>query len=136
MCEQGTAHETIEAREIFLLGRAVTFIRRGWKCDRCGERYHDGVQAQENERAEAEAKAIALRHVDGAALRAAREEAGLTQPALENIIGLGRNVVARWETGARPLPEYIATIVRIMALRPNVVHELAAIRNHTSGERP
>lgn len=127
VCGQGTAVERSRRVEVQPLGRRVRFARREWKCGRCGEAYLDDVQANANTSAEIEAKAAVLRDVDGADLRLVRELAEATQVELEAILGLGRNTVARWETGQRPLPRYIAALVRVVALHPSSLRELAAI---------
>ena len=41
----------------------------------------------------------------GAAIRAAREAKGWTQPDLAAKIQVARETVSRWETGAKPVPE-------------------------------
>jgi transcriptional regulator with XRE-family HTH domain len=48
----------------------------------------------------------------GAALREARERAGLSQSALGQLAGLAPNMISRIESGERPNPQF-ATIARI-----------------------
>lgn len=126
-CGKGDAHEVSRVVEIQPLGRATTFTRREWKCPDGHGRYTDDEQGTANEAAELAAKASAVRSIEGDALRKVREIAGATQPELEAMLDLGKNTIARWETGQRPLPGYIATLVRLLALHPTALRELAAI---------
>jgi DNA-binding transcriptional regulator YiaG len=59
-----------------------------------------------------------LGRVGGAELRALRAMTGVTQAELGRALGLGRNVLPRWETGQRKPPRYIQTIVRLLAINP------------------
>jgi putative zinc finger/helix-turn-helix YgiT family protein len=111
--------------EIQPLGRVTRFPRWGWHCPRCGETTYDDAQLAANERAEREAKARALRAIGGDDLRTLRALVGLRQPELEAILGLGRNTVAPWETGRRPLPPPMTALIRMLALRPTLLRELA-----------
>lgn len=127
VCGRGTATERAKRVELQPLGRRVRFTRREWVCARCDEAYLDDAQIAANQAAELEAKASALRDIGGADLRFVRELAGATQGDLEAMLGLGRNTVARWETGQRPMPGYIAAFVRVLGLHPTALGELAAL---------
>ena len=124
---QGPAYERTRAVDIQPLGRVTKFRRREWFCDLCEEPYLDDEQAAFNDAQESEARAKALRDVAGADLRTLRELVGVTQVELEAMFGLGKNTVARWGTGQRELPGYIAATVRLAALHPSSLRELAAI---------
>lgn len=127
LCGKADAYEVTRRVEIQPLGRPTHYAERVWKCPTKHDGFYDMEQCTANERAELVAKAGAVREIAGAELRAVREIAGATQPELEQLLGLGRNTVARWETGQRPLLGYIATLVRVLALHPTALRELAAI---------
>jgi hypothetical protein len=46
---------------------------------------------------------------------------------MEEIFQLGKKTIARWESGGRPLPDYIATLVRIIAMNPISLQQLASV---------
>ena len=127
VCQRGAAHERSVERAFAPFGRREVYTVREWFCDVCGETYHDDAQTTANEPDEAAARARAFAHVGGEQLRYVREQAGLSQAELERRLGFGRNVVARWEIGLRELPGYVATIVRMVGLRPALVHQLAEL---------
>lgn len=127
LCGKADAYEVVSRVEIQPLGRRTDYERRHWECPRHGDELTDDEQRASNERAELAAKAAAVRDIDGGALRKVRETAGATQTELEALLDVGKNTVARWETGQRPLPGYIATLVRVLALHPTALRELAAI---------
>ncbi|QLQ09864.1 MAG: helix-turn-helix transcriptional regulator [Nocardioidaceae bacterium] len=58
--------------------------------------------------------------VDPAALRAAREDAGLTQHQLARLIGVaGGERVSRWELGlSEPRPDALVRLARVLHIRP------------------
>lgn len=124
-CGAPGARTRVTTVEIQPLGRVTRFPRIGWHCDHCGETTYDDAQLAANTHAEREAKATALQKIDGDDLRTLRAIVGLRQQELEMILGLGRNTVAPWETGRRPLPPYLVAIVRLLALRPTLLRELA-----------
>lgn len=122
ICGSESAREVAERRSVHLLGHVATFARREYKCTACGESFTTDDQGEGNERAERLATARALKDIEGAAeLKRLRDLMHLTQPELENALGLGRNTVARWETGQRPVPAYIKTIIRLVAVNPTAL---------------
>jgi putative zinc finger/helix-turn-helix YgiT family protein len=109
------------------LGRDVRFEETRLACKKCGSTYVGDEHARKNEAAWTRAFGEALRDITGADLRFIREQAKLAQVDIEAAFGLGTNTVARWETEARPLPPYIATIIRLVALHPTSLRELARL---------
>jgi DNA-binding transcriptional regulator YiaG len=87
----------------------------------------DDVQGTGNDAAGTRAKATLLEEIRGEDLRFVRTTAGATQTQMEEILQLGKKTIARWESGGRPLPDYIATLVRIIALNPVSLQQLASV---------
>ena len=132
VCGEGTARERVQSVEIQPLGRLVRFKRREWFCQKCKTPYVDTRQGEANDAEELRAKTTALATVGGSDLRFLREQiAHASQPTFERLLGLGTNTVARWETGQRELPAYIASLIRLLALHPAALRDLAAL-SHTT----
>jgi putative zinc finger/helix-turn-helix YgiT family protein len=127
VCDAALARERVRRETVNLLGRSTTYARREWHCAHCGESYVDDVQGTGNDAAETRAKALLLADIGGDDLRFVRTTAGATQAQLEELFQLGKKTVARWESGGRPLPDYIATLVRIIALNPVSLQQLASV---------
>lgn len=121
ICGEPTARETHSRRTVHLLGRSMHYRRREFACASCDETFTSDEQGAANERAERIATTRALRDVAGPELKALRELVHVTQAELENVLGLGRNTVARWETEQRPVPAYIKTMIRLLALNPRAL---------------
>lgn len=121
VCGKKTAKEEAVHRTVHLLGRKESYDVRAFNCSACGESFMNDEQVTANEREERRATTRALAEIGGAELRFVRELADITQPEFENALGLGRNTVARWETGARDVPPYIKTMVRLLALNPTAL---------------
>ncbi len=124
ICGKASAREVSTRRAVHLLGHEATYPYREFKCKSCGESFTNDEQGEHNERAERRATTRTLREVGGAELKFVRDLMSVTQPQLENALGLGRNTVARWETGQRPVPPYIKTIIRLLALNPSALYFL------------
>jgi DNA-binding transcriptional regulator YiaG len=50
----------------------------------------------------------------GKTLKTLRTQYGLTQPALAALIGVHWNTVARWEQGARAMPDSMARFITLI----------------------
>ncbi len=124
VCGVGQAKESGRNVPFALLQKSGHYVVREFRCETCGESYVHEDQAHANEQAERLAKRRALKHIGPSQLKAARELARATQSEMETALGLGRNVLARWETGQRAIPPYIQTIVRLVALNPSAIHTL------------
>jgi putative zinc finger/helix-turn-helix YgiT family protein len=127
VCDRGRARERRRIERASLLGKTVAFRRREYVCDRCGEAYTNDAQGTANDAAERTALGRALGQVGSAELRALRAMTGVTQAELGRALGLGKNVLPRWETGQRKPPKYIQTIVRLLAINPAALAILSAL---------
>ncbi len=121
VCGKKAAKEVVSKHTVFQLGHEESYERREYECKACHETFTNDEQGASNEAAERRATARALATIGADELKLLRELAGLTQVELENVIGLGRNTIARWETGGRQLPAYIKTMVRLLALNPEAL---------------
>lgn len=126
-CGTGAAVESVEPIFVRLVGHRDVYVQRAWRCRACGESYLDDDQITANDAAKHAARRRALRTIGGDELRATRKAAGLTQKRFEEVLGLGCNSVAAWETGQKPLPSSVVALVRVIALYPAAIRDLAAI---------
>lgn len=119
ICGSASAKEVKATRSVTLLGRTESFVRREFACAACGETYTDDEQGTANEREERRATQAALREIGPDEIRALRSLIDITQSELEAALGVGQKTVARWETKGRPIPNYIKTAIRLLALNPS-----------------
>lgn len=127
VCEAAEAREVMITKTFARLGRSATYQRRQWQCEACDEATTTDEQAAFNGRELARAQAAVLGTITAADLRRLREQLSLTQIDMESLFGLGKKTIARWESGQRELPPYIAALVRLAVLHPASVRELQAI---------
>jgi DNA-binding transcriptional regulator YiaG len=118
VCGQGTARELETDLSKVLLGHTVRYARREFVCATCHDSYTDDEQGEANERAERLAIRRGLEVIGPKEIRIARKFANATQSQMEAALGFGRNTLARWETGQRPIPEYVKATFRLIALNP------------------
>ena len=57
-----------------------------------------------------------------------RERLGLTQEQLEDLLGLGRKVVTRWENGKVALGGATECLLLLLERRPELLSDLRSIR--------
>lgn len=125
VCGEGRAHERSRSLPKVLLGHTVRYPRREFVCSACSETYTDREQGEANERAERAAIRRALAVIGPKEILIARQFANATQREMEKLLGLGRNTLARWETGQRPIPDYIKATFRLIGLNPLAADLLA-----------
>ena len=131
--------ERTRVLEIKPLSRRVAFTETDWSCDRCDESLTDDDQGDANARARLDAETSALAvPVVGDDLVALRRDAGMTQSALETLLGTGVGTVPRWETDARAIPPYIAATVRMLASSPGLLRRMREVQERSLdvGTRP
>lgn len=121
ICGKETVRKQSSNLTVCLLGHVETYKRREYRCDSCGETFTSDDQGEQNESEQRTATCRALREIGPDELKALRELVHLTQPDFENAVGVGRNTVARWETGLRPMPPYIKNVIRLLALNPTAL---------------
>ncbi|HLM66068.1 MAG TPA: type II TA system antitoxin MqsA family protein, partial [Longimicrobium sp.] len=117
-----------ESRPFPVGTRTVTIDDEFIRCARCGEEYYPGEIADEPFRR----AAAVIRAEDGLLgpddIIAIRTKYGLSQAALERLIGAGEKTVVRWEKGTVAQNKTADTLLRVLAGHPDVVAQLAAER--------
>jgi len=117
-----------ERREVKWGTRRVMIHDEFYRCSSCGEAFYDGFMAEEHNRR----TAAAIRAEDGLLqpeeVRAIRTSYGLSQAALETLIGSGEKTVVRWERGTTAQNATADTLLRVLRDHPEVVARLAAER--------
>jgi HTH-type transcriptional regulator/antitoxin MqsA len=117
-----------EPRELPEEGRTVLVEDTFYRCDHCGETFYDFAMADESFRR----AAAAVRCEDGLLapdeIREIRAMYGLTQAALEKLIGSGEKTVVRWERGSVAQNATADTLLRVLRDHPEVVAKLAERR--------
>jgi HTH-type transcriptional regulator/antitoxin MqsA len=124
----GTATLVEEPHTMSMAGRPVTYEDRFYRCSQCGEAYYNGTMATESFRR----AAAVIRAEDGLLgpdeIVAIRAKYGLSQAALEQLIGAGEKTVVRWEKGTVAQNKTADTLLRVLADHPDVVAQLAGGR--------
>jgi HTH-type transcriptional regulator / antitoxin MqsA len=124
----GAATLVEEPYTLSMAGRLVTYDDRFYRCGQCGETYYNGGMAAESSRR----AAAAIRAEDGLLapddIVALRETYGLSQAALERLIGAGEKTVIRWERGTVAQNRTADTLLRVLVDHPDVVAQLARER--------
>jgi HTH-type transcriptional regulator/antitoxin MqsA len=117
-----------EMREI-RIGRRVAQVEDVfYRCPACEEEFYLGGMGDDTlRRAAAE-----IRAKDGLLspdeIVAVRKNYGLTQAAMERLIGAGKKTVVRWERGTIPQSRTADTLLRVLRDHPDVVAALAEER--------
>jgi HTH-type transcriptional regulator/antitoxin MqsA len=124
----GTATLVEEPHTMSMAGRPVTYEDQFYRCGQCGEAYYNGTMAAESFRR----AAAVIRAEDGLLgpddIVALRAKYGLSQAALEQLIGAGEKTVVRWEKGTVAQNKTADTLLRVLADHTGVVAQLAAER--------
>jgi HTH-type transcriptional regulator/antitoxin MqsA len=117
-----------EVRPVTMLSRTVTVEDVFYRCSQCGEEVYLGGMGDETSR---KATAV-IRAEDGLLgpddIVALRAKYGLSQAALEQLIGAGEKTVVRWEKGTVAQNKTADTLLRVLADHPDVVAQLAKER--------
>jgi putative zinc finger/helix-turn-helix YgiT family protein len=104
-----------------------------YECADCGERFFEPEQAKALSLAIKEEARRIGRLLSPKQIVAIRERLGLTQNALEDLLGLGPKVVTRWETG-RVLQSRAADVVlRLLEFDPKNLEKLREGRHQLAG---
>ncbi len=121
----GTATLVEEPHTMSMAGRPVTYEDQFYRCGQCGEAYYNGMMAAESFRR----AAAVIRAEDGLLgpgdIVALRAKYGLSQAALEQLIGAGEKTVVRWEKGTVAQNKTADTLLRVLTDHPAVVAQLA-----------
>jgi len=128
---QSPAYLVTGPRDTVTGSRRTTFEDEYYECSDCGEKFYTGAMADESFRR----AAAAVRKMDGLLapdeIREIRAMYGLTQAALEKLIGSGEKTVVRWERGTVAQNATADTLLRVLRDHPEVVTKLAEKREVT-----
>jgi|ERR1035438_7791922 putative zinc finger/helix-turn-helix YgiT family protein len=106
-----------------------------FRCDSCGE----GFVTPEQMRAHARAVKNEVRKIHGLlppeGIVAIRGKLGLTQTALEDVLGTGPKVVVRWESGKVIQSRGHDNMLRVLDRDPSVLKSLRIIQELRSKEQ-
>lgn len=126
VCRQGAAHEIVAPDEVRLPGlQFVIEDDRRMRCERCGEEYYTGEQADEHQRKVERRKAEAHQPMAPEEIKALRARINVSQRKLEEVMGLGINTLNRWERGASKPSRLVDNMLRVVERDPSVLEFLA-----------
>lgn len=128
VCGVAKAQRTQKERMVACRRRQVVVLDDFYRCPACGEEYYWPAQMDVVERRAREALAE-QDAVRPERVRALRERLGLTQFQFEDLLGVGRNTVVRWESGQVTPNAATATLLRLLEARPENVRLLAEWRH-------
>ncbi len=119
----------VEEQHTRLMGsREVTFVDRFYRCPECGEVFYTFDMADDSLRR----ATVVIRAEDGLLapeeIAALRDCWGLTQAAMERLIGAGAKTVVRWEKGTVAQNRTADTLLRVLGANSAAVEWLAAER--------
>lgn len=126
VCRQGTAHEIVAPDEVRIPGaRFVIEDDRRMQCERCGEEYYTGEQADEHQRKVDQFKREVYKPLEPEEIKAIRAKANVSQRTLEEVMGLGTNTLNRWERGTMAPSRLVDNMLRVVDRDPSVLNFLA-----------
>jgi HTH-type transcriptional regulator / antitoxin MqsA len=132
----GSATLVKELRTLTMGERPVTFMDQFYRCRQCEEEFLELGKLDESLR---RATAV-IRAEDGLLapdeIVDLRHKYGLTQSALERLIGAGEKTVVRWERGTVSQNKTADTLLRVLREFPDVVAHLAKQGRRPSKVRP
>lgn len=127
LCE-GESLWTREVRPVPIGSRTAVIEDDFYRCSTCGEIEYLGDMADETSRR----AVVFVRAEDGLLgpddILALRAKYGLSQAALERLIGAGEKTVVRWEKGTVAQNRTADTLLRVLTDHPDVVAQLAEER--------
>ncbi|MDZ4178653.1 MAG: type II toxin-antitoxin system MqsA family antitoxin [Coriobacteriia bacterium] len=116
--------------------RVGTYTVEGFEythCTACGEDFHPLGQSDEMR---VEASRMAREEfglLQPLEIRQLRHDLGLTQRALEDVLGVGEKTVARWERGIYPQSRTADTLMRLVWAHPELVAETGFVAREGRG---
>jgi HTH-type transcriptional regulator / antitoxin MqsA len=124
----GESRWTREVRPVPIGFRTAVIEDDFYRCSACGEVEYLGDMADETSRR----AVVVIRAEDGLLgpddIIALREKYGLSQAALERLIGAGEKTVVRWERGTVAQNKTADTLLRVLGDHPEAVAQLARER--------
>jgi HTH-type transcriptional regulator / antitoxin MqsA len=129
------AHECGGSYQLFtgpaavtIRGTEITADQTRYRCDRCGEERLTAAQSDAwEERVYAAYEAHPRRRLLPREIRALRERLRLSQPQLENALGLGEKTVVRWEAGRVVQNQATDDLLRLIDRDPSALRFLAQL---------
>ncbi len=100
-------------------------------CESCGEEMYTKGQSEQLDRQFKAAARKQLGVLSPARIVELRRRLNLSQDGLESLLGLGKKVVTRWETGRVIQGKATDDLLRLMERMPSVVDALREIRMET-----
>lgn len=105
-------------------------------CESCGEKFFTKEQSEELEKKLKAATRQQLGVLGPDRIVGLRRRLNLTQEELEDLLGLGKKVVTRWENGRVIQGKATDDLLRLMERMPSVVEALREIRKETEQDHP
>jgi putative transcriptional regulator len=137
VCGTGTAKKV--ERENYATrynGEPVVVSRvEAFHCGDCGEEFLTPEQAHAMSVAVKNEVRRKLGLLSPQRIAAIREKAGLTQAQLEALLGQGRKVVVRWESGKVIHGRAADTVLRLLEREPELVKDLQEIEKQRSKQQ-
>lgn len=124
----GPAELICEERNVVIKNREARVLEEFWRCDTCEEEYMTPEQMRSGQ----DRAVRAIREAEGLLqadeIRSLRETHGLTQRALEKLLGVGPKTVVRWENGTVFQSRAVDTLLRVLRQTPDALRGLARER--------
>lgn len=117
-----------EERNVRIKNREARVLEEFWRCDTCEDEYMTPEQMRSGQDRAVHAIRESEGLLQGDEIRALRETHGLTQQALEKLLGVGPKTVVRWENGTVFQSKAVDTLLRVLRRSPEVVVGLARER--------
>lgn len=113
---------------VTIRGTEITADQTRYRCDRCGEERLTAAQSDAwEESVDAAYQAHPRRRLLPREIRALRERLRLSQPQLENALGLGEKTVVRWEAGRVVQNQATDDLLRLIDRDPSALDFLAQL---------
>lgn len=113
-----------EPREVLICERAVTVESEFMRCSGCGATFFRPGQADAMQRLAADQVRREHGLLAACEVKGLRERLGLSQAALERLLGTAPRTVARWERGTVTQSSNADALMRLLMSNPEARHDL------------